>query len=85
MRSPFYSRDPAISRRLARLERPSCACYVRRLRPEVRFGLHDGAHALDCPTYSPSLDPVDRANDDDFRAAAMIEAPAITEIPVAFD
>lgn len=44
-----------------------CNCYVRYLSPEIRFGLHHGAHNPKCPRYRVSLDPVDRANDDDFR------------------
>ena len=42
---------------------PNCACYVKALEPVVRFGLHYGAHALDCPTYRVSRDPVDAAKD----------------------
>ena len=41
----------------------SCRCYAAALDPEDRFGLRRGAHALDCPIYRPSLDPVDAAQD----------------------
>ena len=44
-----------------------CDCYVRNLSEEVRFGLHYGAHSSTCPRYRVSLDPVDRANDEEFR------------------
>ena len=44
-----------------------CACYVRDLPSLHRFQLRWGAHALDCPTYKPSLDPVDNAEDAEVR------------------
>ena len=44
-----------------------CDCYVRLLSAEARFSLHYGAHSPTCPRYRVSLDPVDRANDEDFR------------------
>jgi hypothetical protein len=53
-----------------------CNCYVRFLSEEIRFGLHFGAHNPTCPAYRVSLDPVDRANDDEFRAHTEIPAPA---------
>jgi hypothetical protein len=46
---------------------PTCTCYVLGLSAEAQFSLHYGAHALDCPTYRPSRDPVDRCNDDRYR------------------
>ena len=45
-----------------------CKCYVRFLTEVTRYGLHYGAHNPSCPQYRVSLDPVDRANDEDFRA-----------------
>ena len=42
---------------------PSCRCYAAALDQLTRFGLRRGAHALDCPVYRPSLDPVDAAQD----------------------
>ena len=48
----------------------TCDCYVRHLDHETRFGLHYGAHNLACPAYRRSLDPVDRANDAEFREHA---------------
>jgi hypothetical protein len=52
-----------------KLERTGCNCYVANLDEETRFVLHHGSHALACPQYSRSLDPVDDQNDRDFRAA----------------
>jgi hypothetical protein len=46
---------------------PSCRCYAAALDKETQFGLHRGAHALDCPMYRPSLDPVDAAQDQEAR------------------
>ena len=46
----------------------NCRCYVLKLPLEVALTLHWGAHEIECPTYRPSLDPVDRANDEEFRA-----------------
>lgn len=48
-----------------------CRCYARFLTPDVQFYLRYGSHALDCPLYRPSGDPVDRAADEEFRAAAQ--------------
>lgn len=42
----------------------SCACYVKQLDPEAQMTLRWGAHAETCPTYRPSGDPVDAANDE---------------------
>jgi hypothetical protein len=44
-----------------------CRCYAAALDQLTRFGLRRGAHALDCPIYRPSLDPVDAANDQETR------------------
>ncbi len=44
-----------------------CDCYVVDLDAEVQFSLHYGSHSLECPVYSPSLDPVDQYLDDLFR------------------
>lgn len=52
-----------------------CKCYVRHLTEEVVFGLHYGAHNPRCPVYRVSLDPVDRAHDEGFRAQAEIATP----------
>ena len=49
-----------------------CKCYVRFLDEVTRFGLHYGAHNPSCPQYRESLDPVDRANDDDYRRETEI-------------
>ena len=54
-----------------------CRCYVRFLNDETRFSLHWGAHNPTCPVYRVSLDPVDRANDEEFRRQAEIPAPAV--------
>ena len=45
-----------------------CTCYVGSLSDEARFSIHYGAHALDCPVYRPSLDPVDAMHDQDLRS-----------------
>ena len=45
-----------------------CTCYVAELDAETQFGLRWGAHGLECPRYRRSLDPVDDANDQDYRA-----------------
>ena len=44
-----------------------CRCYVYELDKLTQFGLRRGAHALECPVYRPSLDPVDAANDQETR------------------
>ncbi len=44
-----------------------CTCYVRLLHQRIRFTLRWGAHALDCPSYRESGDPVDRARDEEMR------------------
>ena len=41
-----------------------CKCYVRFLTEVERYGLHYGAHNIDCPQYRVSLDPVDRMHDE---------------------
>ncbi len=51
-----------------------CTCYVAALPPVDRFAIRYGAHALLCPVFRPSLDPVDRINDD--RLAARLEQVA---------
>lgn len=45
-----------------------CTCYVADLDAEAQFCLRWGAHGLECPRYRRSLDPVDDANDQDYRA-----------------
>lgn len=45
-----------------------CRCYVKKLPREFQFQLRWGAHALDCPIYRPSMDPVDNQQDIDARA-----------------
>ena len=55
-----------------------CNCYVRYLDAETRFGLHYGAHNPSCPEYRVSLDPVDRLNDEEFRAEVEIQAPSLS-------
>ena len=44
-----------------------CPCWVASRPEEERFSLHYGAHSASWPQYRPSLDPVDRAHDDDAR------------------
>ena len=44
-----------------------CRCYVLTLDALTRFGLRRGAHALDCPEYRESPDPVDTAQDQETR------------------
>ncbi len=46
-----------------------CNCYVQHLDEETRFCLHYGAHNPKCPQHRRSLDPVDHAHDEEFRAA----------------
>ena len=52
-----------------------CDCYVRFLDKVTRYGLHYGAHNIDCPQYRVSLDPVDRANDEAFRRETEVPRP----------
>jgi hypothetical protein len=59
-----------------------CNCYVAYLPEETQFALHWGAHNPECSKYRVSLDPVDRANDDEFRATYEIPAPAIMSVPM---
>ncbi len=47
--------------------RYKCSCWVKDEPEEVRFALHYGAHSLSCPQFRESLDPVDRANDEELR------------------
>ncbi len=54
-----------------------CDCYVRHLDAQTRYVLHNGSHNPSCSWYSVSLDPVDRAHDDDFRA--RVENPTLRE------
>ena len=58
-------------------EAKDCRCYVQFLRPEARMVLHWGAHSLRCPVYRPSLDPVDRAHDEEFRYLAELAPPEV--------
>lgn len=44
-----------------------CRCYVQLLPRHHQFQLRWGAHALDCPAYRPSLDPVDDEKDTEVR------------------
>ena len=41
-----------------------CNCYVMYLGPEAQFCLRFGAHALSCPVYRESGDPVDKRADE---------------------
>lgn len=45
----------------------TCRCWVRHQMAEERFGIRYGAHSTNCPQYRPSLDPVDRLNDQEIR------------------
>jgi len=44
-----------------------CECYVRHLPVIEQYSLRYGAHALDCPIYRQSCDPVDDLHDREFR------------------
>lgn len=57
-----------------------CTCYVGRLPDVVLFEAGRGIHNPACPVYQPSLDPVDRLNDDDFRRMAEITAPGVVDV-----
>lgn len=48
-----------------------CNCWVAGRSDMDQFCIRNGAHGLNCPKYQPSLDPVDRANDEELRAANM--------------
>ena len=69
----LLSTKPPVGEGLAlwRVSMSKCNCYVRYLDEETRFCLHYGAHERDCPVYRPSLDPVDRANDEEYRAGML--------------
>ena len=54
----------------------ACTCYVKTLSLEAHFCTRWGAHALTCPAYHESLDPVDRLHD-----KAQREAQAMTNTP----
>ena len=41
----------------------TCTCPARRLPAEVQFGMRFGAHALTCPAYRRSRDPLDADHD----------------------
>lgn len=58
--------------------RAPCNCYVAALPPQERFAVRYGAHEAACPSYRPSRDPVDRANDEDARRQA--DDPIETEV-----
>ena len=45
----------------------SCTCWVASEPIENAFYVRHGAHNPQCPLYRESLDPVDRANDDELR------------------
>ena len=46
-----------------------CQCWVAKQSEIERFGIRFGAHSTACQVYRPSLDPVDRANDEELCAA----------------
>ena len=48
-------------------EMANCQCYVKTLEPGQQFSLRYGAHALDCPVYRVSRDPLDRRRDQEAR------------------
>lgn len=54
----------------------SCNCYVALLPEMVRFSVRYGAHQPECPKYRESADPVDRANDIEYR-----QLPRVHGIP----
>ena len=43
----------------------TCNCWVADQSEEDRYCIRYGAHATTCPVYRESLDPVDRANDEE--------------------
>lgn len=61
----------------------NCTCYVRRLNAQQQWELRYGAHAVECPVYRPSRDPVDEANDIEarafFRTREQVRAGALAE------
>ena len=69
MRKNLDALGKALGSAMAKdLEPTGCTCYVADLDAETQFGLRWGAHGLECPRYRRSLDPVDDANDQEFRA-----------------
>lgn len=44
-----------------------CSCWVSHRSERERFGIRYGAHSTNCPQYRPSLDPVDKLNDQELR------------------
>ena len=50
----------------------TCDCYVRTLPAPTQMELRYGAHALACPVYRRSLDPLDRAYDEEYRFRAAV-------------
>jgi hypothetical protein len=65
--------------------RPKCNCPVAHLPECTRWSLHYGAHALDCPVYSPSLDPVDAMHDARLRRLFAAHPPQAQESPLAYE
>ncbi len=49
----------------------TCNCYVSKLSDARRWMMY-GAHALSCPAYRESRDPVNRRFDRDMRDAAKM-------------
>jgi hypothetical protein len=69
MRKDLDALGKALSSTMAKDLKPtSCTCYVADLDAETQFCLRWGAHGFECPRYRRSLDPVDDANDQDYRA-----------------
>ena len=69
MRKNLDALGKALGSAMAKDLKPTgCTCYVADLDAEAQFGLRWGAHGLECPRYRRSLDPVDDANDQEFRA-----------------
>jgi hypothetical protein len=46
----------------------TCTCYVAQLPQDKQFSIRYGAHNPTCPKHRESLDPVDRAHDDELRS-----------------
>ena len=59
----------------------NCNCYAKTLDPVVQFGMHFGAHGLDCPVFRPSRDAVDAKWDIEFRTKYQRVAACECESP----
>ena len=57
-----------VMRNVATMYLEQCTCWVRSASREVQYTVRWGAHNLECPLYRESMDPVDKANDEELRA-----------------